>query len=237
MSAIRETRARSVVKSVSWRLWSFVATIALVYAFTGKLRLALEIGGAEAVIKFLIFFVHERVWNRVRFGRKRIEPRVFWLTGLSGAGKTTIAEKFRDELARRGLAAELLDGDGIRALFPKTGFSREDRIEHVKRVGHLASRLEANGVFVVAALISPHREAREFVRGICENFVEVHVSTPLEVCRQRDPKGLYAKAYAGELKSFTGVSDVYEAPSSPEVEIDTSKASLDEAVRRLVACL
>jgi adenylylsulfate kinase len=154
---------------------------------------------------------------------------VLWFTGLSGSGKTTIAQEVCDELERQGIAVEYLDGDVIRSVFPNTGFSRADRDAHVRRVGFLASRLEHHGVVVIAALVSPYRESRDFVRSLCRNFIEIHVSTPLDVCESRDVKGLYAKARRGDIRQFTGIDDPYEAPLQAELVIDTSRVTLEEA--------
>ena len=160
--------------------------------------------------------------------------RVIWFTGLSGAGKTTIARRLVERLEATGTPVEFLDGDAIRDLFPATGFSREDRDAHVRRVGYLASRLERHGITVVTSLVSPYRAARDFVRSLCRRFVEVHVATPLEVCEQRDIKGLYAKARRGEIKQFTGIDDPYEAPASPEISIDTTTMTVDEAAESIL---
>lgn len=164
-------------------------------------------------------------------------PAVIWLTGLSGAGKSTIAAPLVAALRARGAAVELLDGDAIRDIFPSTGFTRPDRDAHIKRVGFLASRLEAHGVTVVASLVSPYRESRAFVRGLCRRFVEVHVATPFEECERRDPKGLYRKARAGQIANFTGLDDPYEAPESAELTIDTSAFTPDQAAATIVAHL
>jgi adenylylsulfate kinase len=161
-------------------------------------------------------------------------PPVVWLTGLSGAGKTTIARGVCEELERRGVDFELLDGDLIRSVFPATGFTREERDTHIRRVGFLASRLVRHGVAVVVALVSPYRDSRDFARSLCENFVEIHVSTPLEVCEARDVKGLYAQARRGQIRQFTGVDDPYETPPDPALELDTSVLSVDEAVRAVM---
>jgi adenylyl-sulfate kinase len=138
------------------------------------------------------------------------------------------------ELAGRGLETEYLDGDAVRLLSP-TGFSRAERDAHVTRVGFLASRLEAHGVTVVCALISPYAEARRYVRSLCDRFVEIHVATPLEECERRDAKGLYGRARRGEIAHFTGIDDPYEAPTAPDVVIDTTSVSVDEAVERVLA--
>jgi len=166
-----------------------------------------------------------------------MKPAVVWFTGLSGSGKSTIADWVAEALRARGARVERLDGDTIRDVFPMTGFSRADRDAHVKRVGYLASRLEAHDVFVIASLVSPYRESRDFVRGLCRRFIEVHVATPIEECERRDRKGLYAKARRGEVKNFTGVDDPYEAPDSPELRIDTTGISVEAAGRRVLAAL
>ena len=130
---------------------------------------------------------------------------------------------------------EHLDGDSVRAIFPNTGFTRPDRDAHIRRVGFLASRLESHGVFVVASLVSPYRESRDAVRGMCDSFVEVFVDTPLAVCEQRDVKGLYAKARRGEIANFTGISDPYEPPTNAELVIDTANTTVDAAVEQVLA--
>ena len=162
------------------------------------------------------------------------EPCVIWFTGLSGAGKTTLAEKLAAYLKQTGVKCELLDGDTVRNIFPQTGFTKKDRDEHVKRMGFLASMLERNGVTVLASFISPYRESRDFVRKMCRNFVEVYVSTSLEVCEKRDVKGLYKKARCGEIKSFTGIDDPYEAPLNPEITINTAEETVEESLEKLV---
>lgn len=166
---------------------------------------------------------------RPRDAAERRMGLVLWLTGLSGAGKSTLADRVCESLVRRGCDVERLDGDALRAAFPGTGFTREARDEHIKRVGYMASLLEKHGVIVVCSFISPYRQARDFVRGLCRNFVEVHVKASIEECRRRDVKGLYAKAGAGEVKQFTGLDDPYEPPQGPEVVVDTERLTIDEA--------
>ena len=165
------------------------------------------------------------------------KPRVIWFTGLSGAGKTTLAEKLAAYLKEKGVKCELLDGDTVRNIFPQTGFSKKERDEHVKRMGFLASMLERNGITVIASFISPYRESRDFVRKMCRNFVEVYVSTSLAVCEKRDVKGLYKKARHGEIKSFTGIDDPYEPPLHPEITINTAGETVEESLERLLKFL
>jgi adenylylsulfate kinase len=159
---------------------------------------------------------------------------VLWFTGLPGAGKTTLAHALREALRAAGVEVEHLDGDALRALFPHTGFSREAREAHVRWTGFTASRLSAHGVTVLASLVSPYRDARDFVRTLCPRFVEVHVDTSAAECERRDPKGLWARARRGEVADFTGVSAPYEPPLHPELVLRTEELDVDEAVRRLL---
>lgn len=238
----RETHARSVVKALSWRVLASLITASLVFAFTRELAISAVIGGVEFIAKLVVYWLHERAWNRIAFGRVRVTPDepssgVLWLTGLSGAGKTTLAAWIADELRAQGVRVEQLDGDAIRDILPNTGFSQADRDAHIRRVGYLASKLEQNGVFVVASFVSPYRESRQFVRSLCRRFVEVHIATPLEECERRDVKGLYAKARRGEIHNFTGIDDPYEPPVAPELALDTTGISVAEAGRRVLALL
>lgn len=225
----RETKIRSIMKTISWRITATVITVTLVYLFTGRTDIAFTIGGIEVIAKMVVYFLHERGWDRVRFGRQQFEPAVLWFTGLSGSGKSTVSEEVFARLKKQGVKVEYLDGDSVRDIFPKTGFSREDREQHVRRVGYLAGVLASNGVTVVASFISPYEASRQFVRAQCKNFIEVHVSTPLEECERRDVKGLYAKARAGEITQFTGIDDPYEIPQCPEITLDTTHITVDDA--------
>lgn len=158
-----------------------------------------------------------------------------WLTGLSGAGKTTIAVELEHQLRERGLNIERLDGDTVReGLTRDLGFSKEDRDKNIERVAFVAKLLSRNHVGVIASFISPYREARHNVRHNTTTFIEVYVNAPLDVCAARDVKGLYAKAFAGELKGFTGVNDPYEAPLSPEITVYTDRETLEESVAKIV---
>src|SRR5262249_14367004 len=169
---------------------------------------------------------------------RKASARVIWFTGLSGSGKTTLARALCAALEARGHDIEFLDGDQIRSLFPNSGFTREERHAHIGRVGFLASRLQAHGVTVVAALVSPYEDSRQFVRRTCgTGFLEVFVSTPIEVCEARDTKGLYRRARRGEIKNFTGIDDPYEPPQAPELTLDTSEISVGEGVKRVLELL
>lgn len=161
-----------------------------------------------------------------------------WFTGMSGAGKSTVSQIVFDRLKSAGAKVELLDGDIVRTHLSKgLGFSKEDRDTNIRRIGFVCELLTRNGVIAIAAAISPYREVREEVRGRIGSFVEVHVTAPIEVLAERDVKGLYKRALAGEIASFTGVSDPYEPPTNPEITIDSSRDSVDESVERVLTTL
>jgi adenylylsulfate kinase len=164
-----------------------------------------------------------------------------WFTGLSGAGKTTIAHLVGPELDRRGHIVEYLDGDTVRTHLSKgLGFSKEDRDTNIERIGWVAARLTRHGAAVIAAAISPYDETRRHARELVEEFgpfVEVFVKASVEECARRDVKGLYAKAFAGEIKGFTGVDDPYEVPGDAEIVVDTEQHDAEESARLIVTRL
>lgn len=176
----------------------------------------------------------------MRAGLKRQRPRVVWFTGLSGAGKSTIANLVEKQLASLGRHTYVLDGDNLRhGLNRDLGFSAEDRVENIRRVAEVAKLMADAGLIVLVSFISPFRAEREMARGLMAagEFVEVFVDTPLQVAEARDVKGLYKKARAGALKNFTGIDSPYEAPLSPELRIDTTTMSAEDAAARIVAWL
>jgi adenylylsulfate kinase len=161
-----------------------------------------------------------------------------WFTGLSGAGKSTLAQAMEHHLRQRGRKVEVLDGDVVRTHLSKgLGFSREDRNTNIKRIAFVSKLLTRNGVISIAAAISPYREAREWARNEIESFVEVYVKCPIDICRQRDVKGLYKLADEGKIKNFTGVDDPYEEPEQPELVVETHKQTIEESISHIVARL
>ncbi len=161
-----------------------------------------------------------------------------WFTGLSGAGKTTIAQALEPVLRERGLKVESLDGDVVRTNLSKgLGFSKEDRDTNILRIGFVSHLLSRNGVVVLASAISPYRDIRDEVRGQIGDFVEVYVQCPLDALVKRDVKGLYEKALRGEIANFTGVSDPYEEPLNPEVVVETNKETVEESLAKVLAAL
>jgi len=161
-----------------------------------------------------------------------------WFTGLPSSGKTTIARLIEHALRARGLRVEVLDGDEVRQhLSPQLGFSREERDMHIRRIAYVAKLLVRNGVIAIVAAISPYRETRQYARDVIGRFVEVYVNCPVEVCIERDVKGLYKKALRGEITNFTGISDPYEEPLAPELVIHSHRETPAESARRVIARL
>ena len=165
---------------------------------------------------------------------------MLWFTGLSGSGKSTVAKALERELQKRGLLCRILDGDNIRSGINKgLGFTAEDRRENIRRIAEVAKLFVDTGIITIAAFISPSNDLRRMASDIigAEDFKEVYISTPLEVCEARDVKGLYAKARRGEIKNFTGISAPFEAPEHPALSIDTSKVSLEDSVKQILTFL
>ena len=161
-----------------------------------------------------------------------------WLTGLSGAGKTTISIPLCEKLEAMGYRVQRMDGDVVRKKLTRDlGFSKEDRDKNIERVTFVAERLVKHGVITVCAFISPYRAERQYARSEIGRFVEIFVKCPIEVCEERDVKGLYAKARAGEIKNFTGIDDPYEEPENAEITLDTSTTTLEEEVDSIIAYL
>ena len=158
----------------------------------------------------------------------KLRPAVIFLTGLSGAGKTTIAKALQKKLKEEGIVPVMLDGDEIRNVIQLTAFDEESRKKHNLNIGYISSLFEKQGNIVIVSLISPYDDIRNEIRKMCANFVEVYVATDLETCINRDPKGLYKKAQAGEIKDFTGISAPYFPPLNPEIIINTSNLTISE---------
>ena len=181
-----------------------------------------------------------KVSKENRCAHKAQKPCILWFTGFSGSGKSTIANAVEHRLAELKQHTYLLDGDNVRhGLNKDLGFTDEDRIENIRRIGEVAKLFVDSGLIVVTAFISPFRAERQLVRDLVEEgeFFEVYMSTPLETCEERDPKGLYKKAREGKIKNFTGIDSDYEPPENPEVILDTSSMTVDECVDRVISHL
>ncbi|SFV52784.1 Adenylylsulfate kinase [hydrothermal vent metagenome] len=230
----KETNKRSIVKGISWRLVATTTTILIVYFFFGRLDLAIAAGLIETVLKVALYWAHERMWMKIRWGKKKIEPFNLWFTGLPLSGKTTIADRVYEELQKLHIPLERIDSKDIRELIPDIGYSREDRNRHMRRIGNLIKTLQNNSVSTVASFVSPYRESRKAIREMVKNNIVVYVKADIESCKKRDYKGVYAKAMSGEYQNFSGINDVYEEPQHAEIVIDTDKLSVDEAVDIIV---
>jgi len=230
----KETNKRSIVKGITWRVVATATTIVIVYFFFNRLDLAIAAGVIESVLKVALYWLHERTWFKIRWGRKKIEPFNLWFTGLPLSGKTTIADKVYNELQTLDIPLERLDSKDIRELVPNIGFSREDRNRHMHRVGHLIKILQNNSISTVASFVSPYRESRKAIREMVKNNIVVYVKTEVSTCRDRDYKGAYKKADNKESLNFPGVNDIYEEPKYAEIIINTDKMSADEACKVIV---
>jgi len=181
-----------------------------------------------------IYPVFDRIYDRkVKEEILRQSAKVIWFTGLSGSGKTTLASNLEKEFFFRRFFCQVLDGDNIRAgINNNLGFSREDRLENIRRIAEVTKLLVNTGIITICSFISPTEEIRQMAKNIIgeNDFIEVYLNTPLEVCEKRDTKGLYKKARSGEIKDFTGISSPFEAPVNPDIEIDTSVTPIKDAV-------
>ncbi|MFW5451900.1 MAG: adenylyl-sulfate kinase [Methylophagaceae bacterium] len=229
-----ETKKRSLIKGISWRFLATTTTIIIVYVFFGRLDLAIAAGILESVAKIFLYFFHERIWQKIKFGKQRIEPFNLWFTGLPSSGKSTLADAVFAELNKNDIPLERIDSKDIRDVIPDVGFERDDRHRHLTRVGHLIKTLQNNSVSSIASFVSPYNESRQVIKEMTNNYVEVYVKASLDTCKKRDIKGVYKKAESGELKNFTGISDVYEEPESPHIVIDSELESIDDAASRIV---
>ena len=187
-----------------------------------------------------IVWHHSTVTRAARAHQRGHRSAILWFTGLSGAGKSTLANAVNSALFEQGLACYVLDGDNVRhGLCKDLGFSDADREENIRRIGEVAKLFVDAGVVALTAFVSPFKADRDKVRALVEpgDFIEIHCAADLGVCEQRDTKGLYAKARAGEIKEFTGISSPYEAPENPELRIDTGSQDLDACVAQVLAYL
>lgn len=225
----------TLLKAVSYRVYSSLITFVISYVITRNVLASVSIGVIDTLVKVGSYYLFDEVWKR-KFDRQP-KPAVIWLTGLSGSGKTTIADKLVAALHEKSIKSVKLDGDEIRNAIKLHGFDEDSRKKHNLNVGYIASLFEKQGNIVIVSLISPYRDVRDEVRAMCQRFLEVYLSTDLDTCIARDPKGLYQKAIAGEIKDFTGISAPYEAPLNPELNINTATLDVDKSVSKIMALL
>ena len=228
--------SRSLIKTLTYRVAGSVILIVATYLITGNLTLSIAVGGLEFIIKLIMYFLHERFWNLISWGKS--DGKIIWLTGLSGSGKTTIADNLIKKMKRKGNNVVILDGDNVRNIFPNTGFTKKDRDEHIKRMGRTSLLFADSGIDVICTFISPYRNIRNEIKNLAVKnnikFIEVYVNCSLDVCIERDTKGLYKKAIAGEIKNFTGISQKYEEPENPNITVYTDKETVKESVKKIL---
>lgn len=225
---------KQLVKSLVYRVYAFVITFVATFLVTGNVALSFTIGILENVFKILTYYWFDIVWEKLT--KKKYRNSVLFFTGLSGAGKTTIAKELVKKLKEEGQPAMLLDGDEIRNIFKNYGFDKAARLKHINDVAKMAVYLQSQGIIPIVSLISPFEEARQNARKLTNDFTEIYVNTSIEECENRDVKGLYAKARSGEIKDFTGIHDSapYEIPTNPDLSITTTGVSVDECVNKIL---
>ena len=219
---------KNMIKSIIYRLYSFLVTFIISFIITGNIKLSLVLGFFENFFKIATYYWFDIIWNKLT--KKKYRNSILWFTGFSGSGKTTIAEDVLFKLKENGHNAMLLDGDEIRDIFKNYGYDKASRFKHINDVAKMAVYLQKQGIIPLVSLISPYELARENAKCLSSDFTEIYVNTPLSICEQRDVKGLYARARSGEITDFTGVHDSapYEIPKNPDIILDTSLLEISE---------
>jgi len=233
----KESNSRTLAKTISWRIVATLTTTILVYIFTGQIDTAIEVGLLEMVAKLVFYYVHERAWDKIKFGRYEVPPLVLWITGIPRSGKTTLGDMIYKKLQKEKLKMQRLDSHDVRPLFPDIGFKRDEVDNHIKRVGHLASMMEKNGIITIASFVSPFRESREFVRNLCSNYIEVYLKTTADELRKDHEYEIYEQAEKGQIKNVAGMDVQYETTAEAEFIVDIGKESLEDASTRIVQFL
>jgi adenylylsulfate kinase len=233
-----DTRKRTLTKALSWKLITFISLALIVFIKTGSLQQAVGYSLIYQVYTFFMFNVHERVWNMFRWGKKK--GLMIQMTGLSGAGKSTIAQEAAIILRKKGYKVELIDGDYYRQhLCKDLGFSKADRNENIRRLGFVGNVLSNNGVICILAAINPYEEVRKEIRSMGNYVKTVFVKADITTAIDRDPKGLYKKAllpddHPDKIPNFTGISDPFESPLVCDLTLNTDKESERQSANKLV---
>ncbi len=221
----RDTQARTIIKSITWRFLATLTTIIIVYVSYGEFKTAVTIGGVELILKLTIYYFHERAWLRIKAGKHEIKPFVLWITGYPGSGKKRLADMIEVFIRKQGFKVENLQGKNFHDIFADEELNRRAGAEEIKRIGYFASMLEKNGVFVLAPFFSPTHESRKFVRSKCLNYIEIHVTTPIDECRLQhmEPSRADWRKWQRE----------YEEPKYPELKLDMFQLSDEEAFEQV----
>jgi adenylyl-sulfate kinase len=227
-----DSKKRTISKAVSWKAVGILALSLVTYLVTGNLVATTIVAASYHALQFVLYSAHERAWNKVSWGKTK--GLFVQMTGLSGAGKTTIARALEKRLRARGFLVEIIDGDEYReGICRDLGFSKEDRNTNIRRLGFLGKVLARNNVITILAAINPYEEIRQELKEQGDFIKTVYIKCDLNTVVQRDPKGLYEKAIRGEVSNFTGISDPFEYPQNPDLVIDTSKESVSNSVSKL----
>lgn len=223
------------LKSIVYRTFTFVLTFLIAFLFIGNIQKALTLGLFDTFFKIFSYYYFDMVWKK--FTKNKYQTCVIHLTGLSGSGKTTIANILHQKLKKKDIQSIVLDGDELRNVIKGTGFDKESRLKHIFSVGYIASLFEKQDIITITSLISPFEEARQQCRKMAKNFVEIYINTPIEECEKRDVKGLYKKARKGEIKDFTGIDSPYEPPTNPELIIITIDKKPEDCAEEILKYL
>lgn len=255
---MKNDKKRHILKTITYRILTSAITILLALIFTGNINIALYIGGWEVIIKMIFYYLHERFWYKyIRFTRKNKKPKnifhqtfkvdrkekeklyhqkskVLWITGLSGSGKSVIANATEQILHDKGYKTYILDGDNIRnGLNSDLSFSKKDRNENIRRIAEVAKLFADSGTIVITSFISPYESTRKMACDIIgkDDFIEIYVDTSIETCIRRDIKGLYKKAIDGKIKNFTGIDDPYDIPKNYDIIVDGNEDGNDNIIK------
>ncbi len=231
-----DTKTRSITKSLTWRILGIIILWLLALLLTGDIKQSTILSLLFHLIRFTLYYFHERIWDKIYWGKISKEGLTIWFTGLPCSGKSTIADLLANNLRGKGLRVVRLDGDVLREspLCDDLGFSKEDRDKNIDRVIWLCKILSEGGAIVIPSFVSPYRDKRMEARKEIKNFVEVFVDCSLEECMRKDTKGMYKKAKEGKIKDFTGVSDPYETPIDEEIYLNTEVYSLEYCVEKVI---
>jgi len=222
-----DSKKRSFWKAISWRLVAVTVLVIVAFLATGNIKSTSLIALCYNTIQVFVFFLHERLWNFIKWGKTK--GMFIQMTGLSGAGKTTLARAVEKKLKAKGYKVEIIDGDEYReGLCKDLGFSKEDRNTNIRRLGFVGKVLSRNNVVTIMSAINPYEDLRKELEETC-GAKTVFIKCPVEKCIERDVKGLYAKALSGEIKNFTGVSDPFEVPTDAALVVDTSIDELEKS--------
>ncbi|GKT11205.1 MAG: adenylylsulfate kinase [Thiomicrorhabdus sp.] len=229
-----ETSRRSLVKGITWRFLATTTTIIIVYLFFGRLDLALAAGLLETTAKIFLYYLHERGWQKITFGKKRVEPFNLWIIGLPLSGKKVLADRVYESLEKQlHIPLERVDNREVREILPETGYDRDDRIMHLKRVGYLIKKLQRHSVSTICSFVSPYQESRDAVKNMTENYVEVYIDLTPEQCQNRENSEFIESLGIEQVEDLARIKDHYDKPSNPDIVIKADEA-LEQAVEHIV---